>query len=248
MNLLILDSGHNEYVKGKKSPDNSLFEWKFNNDMQYKIKKRAEDHGIKVCLTNPEPSRKDEIGLSARASIANSLYKQNNKPNTLFMSIHANAYGSVFNTARGTETFVASNASSNSKNAAQLINNCIFDTFKTIDSGAKNRGVKIEDFTVIYKTITPAILIEYGFYTNKEDLKILQNNRNELVEATMRGICKYFNINYKAIGNKPSTPATENVFYRVVAGSYSERKNADAQLRLLEEKGIKGCFIDIYKK
>ena len=40
MKLLILDSGHNEYVQGKEAPDKSLREWAFNNEMQYKIKKR----------------------------------------------------------------------------------------------------------------------------------------------------------------------------------------------------------------
>ena len=32
--------------------------------MQYKIKKRAEEHGITVYLTNPNPKGIDEIGLS----------------------------------------------------------------------------------------------------------------------------------------------------------------------------------------
>jgi cell division protein FtsN len=40
----------------------------------------------------------------------------------------------------------------------------------------------------------------------------------------------------------------EEIFYRVVAGSYSNRENAEQQLKLLNDKGIKGGFIDIYKK
>ena len=39
-NLVILDSGHAEYVEGKQAPDKSLREWDFNNQMQYKLKKR----------------------------------------------------------------------------------------------------------------------------------------------------------------------------------------------------------------
>ena len=38
------------------------------------------------------------------------------------------------------------------------------------------------------------------------------------------------------------------IFYRVIAGSYSKRENAEQQLKLLNDKGIKGGFIDIYKK
>ena len=47
-NLIILDSGHAQKVSGKQSPDKTLREWNFNNEMQYKLKKRCEDHNIKV--------------------------------------------------------------------------------------------------------------------------------------------------------------------------------------------------------
>ena len=244
--LVILDSGHCEKVSGKRSPDNSFYEWKFNNDMQYKIKERLENHGIKVYLTNPSPANRDEIGLTKRTELANSYWNKENKPKSLFISIHANAYGSDFNNARGTETYIASNASNNSKNAAQLINNSIFDAFKYLDANAKNRGVKTNNFTVIHKANMPSILVEYGFYTNKDDLNILKNNKNELTEATVRGICEHFGIKYQEVVEKANT--SENVFYRVVCGSYSNYANAEAQIRNLEAKGIKNAFIDIYKK
>lgn len=198
-NLIILDSGHTEKVSGKQSIDKTLKEWDFNNQMQYKLKKRCEDHNIKVYLTNPSPEGIDEIGLTKRATLANNYWINQGKPNALFISIHANAYGSDFNDVRGTETYVASNASTNSKNAANYIQAEVYNAIKSIDSNAKNRNVKTEDFTVIYNTNMPSILVEYAFYTNEDDLRILKNNKDELVEATMKGICKYFNITYKEV-------------------------------------------------
>ena len=120
---------------------------------------------------------------------------------------------------------------------------------KAIDTGFKNRGVKCQDFTVIYKTITPAVLIEYGFYSNKDDLKILKNNQNELVEATLKGICKYFNIKYQESKKETvkSDSTASNTYYRVVAGSYTNRTNADKLVSELKNKGY-NAFIDIYKK
>ena len=59
--LLILDSGHSHDTKGKKAFDNSFYEWDFNNKMQYALKKRAEDHGITVKLTNPNPGTVSDI-------------------------------------------------------------------------------------------------------------------------------------------------------------------------------------------
>ncbi|MGL5312943.1 MAG: N-acetylmuramoyl-L-alanine amidase family protein [Peptostreptococcaceae bacterium] len=198
MSLLILDSGHNEYVIGKEAPDKTLREWQFNTDMQYKIKKRAEELGITVYLTNPKPEKKNEIGLTKRTELANAHWRSQGKPNTLFLSIHANAFGVGFNDARGTETFVAENASQKSKTAAKEVQSELYNAIKTIDNTAKDRGVKTSNFTVIYKVDMPSILVEYAFYTNREDLLILKNNRDELVEATIKGICKYFNIPYIA--------------------------------------------------
>ena len=48
MNLLILDSGHSFSTAGKNNAKENFYEWEFNNDMQYKIKARCEDLGIKV--------------------------------------------------------------------------------------------------------------------------------------------------------------------------------------------------------
>ena len=114
--LLILDSGHAKNTAGKKAFDNSFYEWDFNNKMQYALKKRAEEHGITVKLTNPNPNTVKDIPLPTRATTANNFYKNLGKPNTIMISLHANAYGTNFNTARGVEVYHASNASNNSKN------------------------------------------------------------------------------------------------------------------------------------
>lgn len=46
-------------------------------------------------------------------------------------------------------------------------------------------------------------LIEHAFYDNQADLKLLQNNRADFVEANCKAICKYFGITYKAPTSKP---------------------------------------------
>ena len=247
--LLILDAGHAKDTKGKKAFDNSFYEWDFNNKMQYLLKTRAEAHGITVKLTNPNPATVSDIPLTTRSNIANNFYRSLNISKSIMISLHANAYGSNFNSARGVEVYHASNGSTNSKNLAKYICDQVYSDVKAIDSGFKNRGVKCQDFTVIYKTVTPCVLVEYGFYSNKDDLKILKNNQNELVEATLKGICKYFNIKYQE--PKKETVKTDstasNTYYRVVAGSYTNRANADKLVSDLKSKGYP-AFIDIYKK
>ncbi|MGL5694385.1 MAG: N-acetylmuramoyl-L-alanine amidase, partial [Peptostreptococcaceae bacterium] len=226
--------------------DKSLREWDFNTKMQYKLKKRCEEHDINVYLTNPSPEKKGEMGLTKRADLANNYWTKEGKPSALFISIHSNAYLTYFNSARGTETYVARNASSNSKKAAKYIQDEIYKEMKKIDSGSKDRGVKVEDFTVIYKAKMPSILVEYGFYTNKEDLKILKNNKDDLVEATMKGICKYFGISYKAPKEEITKPSEDDIYYRVVVGSYKEKSNAESMEKELKNKGY-SPFIVTYK-
>ena len=236
MNLLILDAGHSFDTKGKNNAKENFYEWEFNNDMQYRIKKRCEELGITVFLTNPNPSTVSDIALSTRASLANDYWLRNSKPKSVFISLHANAFSSE--SARGTETYTANNASSTSKNFAKVLNDNIVKAMKSLDVNAKDRGVKTENFTVIHKASMPSVLCEYAFYSNLDDLKILKNNRSELVEATVKAICSYFGIEYK----KEITTNT-NKLYKVCIGAYKDKDNANKILNEAKEKGFKDAYI-----
>lgn len=238
MNLLILDAGHAKNTAGKRNETENFYEWEFNNDMQYKIKSRCEDHNIKVFLTNPNPQSVSDLPLTTRANLANDYWIKNNKCKSIFISLHANAFSNA--SARGTETYVAKNASTISKDFAKVLNDEIVKTMKKIDNNAKDRGVKSENFTVIYKALMPSVLIEYGFYSNLDDLKILKNNKDELVEATVKAICSYFNIEYKEKVIKK-----DNNLYAVCVGAYKDRNKANAIVKELKEKGYTSTYLII---
>ena len=236
MSLLILDAGHSFSTAGKRNEKENFYEWEFNNDMQYKIKARCEELGIKVFLTNPNPQSVSDLPLTTRANLANDCWIKNNKCKAIFISIHANAFSN--SSARGTETYHASNASTTSKNFAKVLNNNIVKVMKELDPASKDRGVKTENFTVIYKASMPSVLVEYAFYSNLDDLKILKNNRSELVEATVKAICQFFGIEYK----KEITTNT-NKLYKVCIGAYKDKDNANKILNKAKEKGFKDTYI-----
>ena len=219
--LIILDSGHAKNTAGKVAPDKSMYEWEFNNAMQYKIKTRLEQLGFQVYLTNPNPSTVSDISLTKRATLANNKWVALGKPNALFVSLHANAYG-VWTNANGVEVYHANNASTKSKNYAKIMCKHIYNTLKSLRSDSVNRGVKSQNFTVIYKAKMPSILIEYAFYTNKKDLAILKNKRDNLCEATVKALCECFGITYKAPNatkpaTTPSKPSTStNYIVKVI--------------------------------
>ena len=236
MNLLILDAGHAKDTEGKNNAKENFYEWEFNNDMQYKIKARCEELGIKVFLTNPNPATVSDIALSTRASLANDYWLRNSKPKSIFISLHANAYSSA--SARGTETYHANNASTTSKNFAKVLNDEVVKVMKSLDKNAKDRGVKCKDWTVIQKASMPSVLVEYAFYSNLDDLKILKNNRSELVEATVKAICQYFGIEYKE-----KASSTDKKLYAVCIGAYSDKSVADSKVEELKKKGYKDTYL-----
>lgn len=211
MNVVYLDAGHAWSTAGKRAPDGSMLEWEFNNNMQHLIKPRLEAHGIKVVLVNPHPESGTEVGLSARANRANDSWYSDGRPNGLYVSLHSNAHLSdQFTSARGVEVYLASNGTKESRNAASILDRCIYQAGKAMDAGFKDRGVKVADFTVIYKAAMPSILIEYAFYSNREDLYLLKNKRPEFAEATVKGLCEYFNIAYKPGGGNVNPPTNGN--------------------------------------
>ena len=240
MNLLILDAGHARDTKGKNNEKENFYEWEFNNDMQYKIKARCEELGIKVFLTNPNPDKVSDLSLTTRSALANDFWLRNSKPKTIFISLHANAFSS--DTARGTETYIAKNASTTSKNFAKVLNDNIVKAMRKIDSSAKDRGVKTENFTVIYKASIPSVLCEYGFYSNLDDLKMLKNNQDELVEATVKAICQYFNIEYK---EKTINKENNSSLYAVCVGAYKDRNKSNSIVKELKEKGYTSTYLII---
>lgn len=216
MKMVILDSGHNEYVAGKEAPDKSMREWEFNDDMQKRIFKMLSEYPeFYVYMTNPDPAKKNEIGLVKRATLANSMWRSKGKPDAMFISLHANAYGTWTN-ANGCETFHAKNASSKSKTFAKIVNDNIHATLKELNPKSVNRGVKCANHAVTKNAAMPAVLVEYAFYTNKTDLDILKNNRQELAEVTVKAICEYFKIEYKQVKPSMNISASKEFLVKVI--------------------------------
>ncbi len=61
----------------------------------------------------------------------------------------------------------------------------------------QDRGLRMERFIVLRETRVPAVLVELGFITNREDAKILRSKQNELAISVAKGILGYLGIKYK---------------------------------------------------
>lgn len=102
--------------------------------------------------------------------------------------------------------------------------------------GFKNRGVEVRtDLGYLKRTINQALLVECAFVDDKDDVSLY--NYEKMAIAIAEGILN------KNIEVDKSTEAT---YYRVVAGSYTKKENAEKVVNDLKNKSF-SAFIDIYK-
>lgn len=227
---IYIDAGH-----GGKDPGaigNGLKEKDITLSVALKVATILQRHKISVVQ-----SRTTDTFLS--------LTERTNKANkanaNIFVSIHANAFGN--NQAQGVETF----SYPNSRNGARL-SKYIQDNILAAKLYTKNRGTKTANFAVLRQTKMPAALVEMGFITNSQDADLLKNKQNEFAQAIAKGILQYLGIKY--IAEKKPTPIKANNkdgFYRVVVGSYKDKKNAEEQQKKLKAKGF-DSFLSYYDK
>ena len=181
-----LDPGHGPDTTNG-SPDGSYKEREFTWDLYQRLTPLLEAQGVNVICTRTEDTKPS---LTERATVAN------NAKADCFVSIHTNASGSGWSDASGLELYTSSGPETAQRNvlAAQLLN-----AFHAAGVSLWAASVKHEAYTVLTKTNMPAVLIEYGFHTNRQDVALLNGSayRDKLAEATARGVCKWLGIEYK---------------------------------------------------
>ncbi|MBP3931204.1 MAG: N-acetylmuramoyl-L-alanine amidase, partial [Peptostreptococcaceae bacterium] len=151
--------------------------------------------------------------------------KANSKDYDLVVQIHFNAHKTT-NSEMGTETLYVSESG---KVWAEKINNKLSSIFK-------NRGVKKRtDLYWLNNTKSIACLIEVCFVDSKADTDKYLANKNKVGKLIAEAIHRR---------EIEEVKEASEVFYRVIAGSFSNRENAEQQLKLLNDKGIKGGFLD----
>ncbi len=159
MTTIIIDAGHGPETAGKRSPDGLLREFSFNSAVADLVKQYLIEEGFTVIFAH---KAHEDVPLTTRIKLANSLNVD------AFVSIHANAFGNDWNSANGIETFVYPTASKESIALASLVQSALITACNRTD-----RGVKKANYAVLRETRMPAILIECGFMTNREEAALL---------------------------------------------------------------------------
>ncbi|WP_052504407.1 N-acetylmuramoyl-L-alanine amidase [Rossellomorea aquimaris] len=179
-----------------------------------------ENYNVNIIMTRTTDKT---LSLSERSTLANL-----SKPD-FFLSIHHNAGGGsgfesyVYSGSIPSQTFIYQN----------IIHDAIMTAIKPFN--VVDRGKKRDNFHVLRETSMPSLLVEILFVDNPRDIALLNNVdfRNAVAAALARGIARALEL--------PPKSDKESLF-KVIAGSFTERKNAESRVIELKRNSIESII------
>ncbi|MGG1679346.1 N-acetylmuramoyl-L-alanine amidase [Neobacillus sp. NRS-1170] len=220
---LYLDPGHGGTDPGAQG--NGLNEKDLTLDIALKIRTILQNNYENI-----------EVMMSRTGDITKSLSQRTNEANAwkadFYMSIHINAFNG---SAQGYEDYIHSSLSDNSKTAKyrDIIHAEVIKLNQLID-----RGKKKANFHVLRESKMPAMLSENGFIDNAHDADLMKQDswRQNVAQGHANGIALAFNL-------QPKSTAPAGTIYRVIAGSFKLRENADKRVAFLHSVGIESFVV-----
>lgn len=174
---VMIDPGHGGNDPGTTS--GTVDEKDITLDIALLVKEYLEECNVSVLLTREDDTYIDKYD---RAELANE------KNVDLFVSIHCN-YLEDNPGISGVETYYMENARNGMEFATAVHNNILSVT------GANDMYVRTNDFVVIKNTLMPAILVETGYLSNAEDVRLLSTDeyKQKMAYGIAAGIVEYLN-------------------------------------------------------
>jgi N-acetylmuramoyl-L-alanine amidase len=218
---LFINAGHGKNTPGKRTPDGTMREYDFNSAVAKQVRDNLEEYeNVKVFFPHSDSM---DVPLQERTDFANE------EKADAYISIHANAFSGVWNSANGIETFIYPGAGDDTKQLAKLIHTEMIEMTKR-----KDRGLKEANFHELRETDMPAVLVECGFMTNLVESKLLKTVSYRLLcaRAITEGLVTYFRLKKKNPGTK------QRKFHRVQVGAFQDKENAEKLEKQLKELGF----------
>lgn len=195
--VVVIDPGHGGQDSGTMK--SGLVEKELALDVAHRVERNLQDRGLVAVMTRVDDSY---VSLQDRATIANS------QPESVFVSIHFDEAGR--SAATGIETYYAAHpisfpdrvaswlpflerTSSEPPNVESQSLAAFIQESAVARTQAMNRGTRPQQFFVIANVHHPAVLVEGGFLTNKEDAIRLTNAeyREQMAAGIAEGILQY---------------------------------------------------------
>lgn len=195
MKKILIDNGHGENTKGKRSPDGKFLEYQYAREIANDVVREL----IKLGYDAERIVKENiDVSLVERARRVNEACGKYGTNNVILVSIHCNAAGngSSWMTATGWSAYT-----SKGETKADYLATCLYDAAEEHLKGQRIRKDESdgdpdweENFYILQKTKCPAVLTENFFMDNKTDVEYLQSaeGRNAIVRTHVDGIIRFF--------------------------------------------------------
>lgn len=221
---LYLDPGHGGQDPGAQG--HGLNEKDVTLDIALKLRTILQNdyENVQVKMSRTSDTTKS---LSQRTSEANAWGAD------YYLSIHIN---SATSSASGYEDYIYIGLSNSSTAKYQGI---IHEEVLNVNE-LKDRGKKKANFHALRESSMPAVLTENGFITNAHDAALMKQAswRQKVAQGHANGLAKIFHLKRKSQPEPTPPIPSPGTLYKVIAGSFKSRENADELVTLLHDKGF----------
>lgn len=194
---ILIDNGHGSNTAGKRSPDGLFREYAYTREIAAEVTYQLRRKGYDAELLVPELY---DVALIERVHRVNVKCQSNGASNVLLVSIHCNAAGNgkEWKSARGWEAWTSPGQTEGDKLAE-----CLYES--ALESFAPGTPIRSDwgdgdfdkenHFTILSKTLCPAVLTENFFQDNKEDVAYMLSaeGKKAIVKCHVNGIINYIN-------------------------------------------------------
>ena len=191
---ILIDNGHGENTKGKRSPDGTLREYLYTREIAQAVERELRSRGFDAERIVRETI---DVELSERARRVNEACGRLGASKVLLVSIHVNAAGNgeEWMNARGWGAYTHKGRSKSDKLADAL--------YAAAEKNFVGRPIRRdfsdgdpdweENFYMLTKTKCAAVLTENFFMDNEKDVQYLQSSDgfNAVVRTHVDGIINY---------------------------------------------------------
>ena len=227
---IMIDAGHGYKTPGKSSPD-GLKEYEFNRSVAEYLKDSFTDYDTDLFFAHSDSY---DVPLEERTNRANSLGVK------LYISIHANAAGNGdWHKASGIESYIHTSKPAEALSLATKIQGNLISS-----TGLYDRGIKTADFHVLRETKMTAVLIECGFMTSANDIKLLKSEhyRKQCAQAIAKAIIACYSLRRK-IHTPTKNDTVNTILYKVQLGAFLDKQNALNLASKLKHHGFEATIV-----
>ncbi|MFJ7737378.1 N-acetylmuramoyl-L-alanine amidase [Lysinibacillus sp. NPDC097287] len=182
---IMIDPGHGGVDIGTTGLTYGTIEKELNLTVAQNIKQELEERtAATVILTRDKDI---DLGHNQKEALHRRIEISNNVSPDLYLSVHHDAFTDP--SVNGITTHYSSQQKK-SKKLAKLLHSSIFKQ----NINAKNRGIRDSDYYVLKNNSAPAVLLELGFTSNKEDeiRMVSKDFQNKTAISIVDGIIEFF--------------------------------------------------------